>query len=53
MHKNAYLGLVTIELWVEKLCQLGKKSPALTVSRYYQKTSDLTNLWLAIGMDRR
>jgi hypothetical protein len=52
MRKNAYLGLVTIELRVKKLCQLTRKGSTHTISLYYKKTSDLTNLWLAIGMDR-
>jgi hypothetical protein len=52
MCKNACLGLVTIELQVKRLFQLTRKGSAHTVSLYYEKISDLTNLWLVIGMDR-
>jgi len=52
MRENAFLGLVTIEIRVEKLYQLTKKGSALGISRYYKEMSDLANLWLAIGMDR-
>ena len=49
---SAQIGLVTINLQAMEFCQLTWKGSAHRGSQYNKETSDLMNLWLAIGMDR-